>query len=80
MSQIKKGALLNYTTIIVTNVVGLILTPYIISKLGNDEFGLYTLIGSLVGYISILDFGLANTIVRFVAKYRAEKDQIGEEN
>ena len=31
-----------------------------------------TLIDSLVlGYISVLDFGLNNTIVRFVSKYRA---------
>lgn len=80
MSQLKKGALLNYTTIIVTNLVGLLLTPFIIRSLGDSEFGLYTLIGSFVGYISILDFGLGNAIVRFVAKYKAEKDKKGEEN
>lgn len=80
MSQIKKGAFLNYTSIILTNVVGLLLTPFIIQKLGDAEFGLYTLIGAFVGYITILDFGLGNTVVRFVAKYRAEKDREGEEN
>ncbi|MEK6153519.1 oligosaccharide flippase family protein [Flavobacteriaceae bacterium 3-367] len=80
MSQLKKGAFLNYTTIILTNLVGLLLTPFIIRQLGNEEFGLYTLIGAFVGYISILDFGLTNTVVRFVAKYRAEKDRKGEEN
>ncbi len=80
MSQLKKGAILNYITIILTNVVGLVLTPFIISKLGDAEFGLYTLIGALVGYISVLDFGLHHTIVRFVAKYKAEKDKKAEEN
>src|SRR5690606_33540080 len=80
MSQIKKGAALNYVTIFLTNVVGLLLTPFIIKKLGDAEFGLYTLIGAFVGYISVLDLGLTNTIVRFVAKYRAEKDKKGEEN
>ncbi|WBX70738.1 lipopolysaccharide biosynthesis protein [Tenacibaculum retecalamus] len=80
MSQLKKGAILSYITIILTNVVGLILTPFIITKLGDAEYGLYTLIGAFVGYISVLDLGLNNTIVRFVAKYRAEKDKIGEEN
>ncbi|QBA63896.1 lipopolysaccharide biosynthesis protein [Muriicola soli] len=80
MSQLKRGALLNYTTIIVTNVVGLLLTPFIIKSLGDDEFGLYTMIGAFVGYISVLDFGLSNAVVRFVAKYKAEKDQTGEEN
>lgn len=51
MSQLKKGAALSYLTIILTNVVGLALTPFIIKYLGNDEYGLYTLIGALVGYI-----------------------------
>jgi len=80
LSQLKKGAFLNYATIITTNVVGLLLTPFIIRQLGDAEFGLYTLIGAFVGYISVLDFGLYNTIVRFVAKLRAEGDRKGEEN
>lgn len=80
MSQLKKGAILSYVTIILTNGIGLVLTPFMIQKLGDSEYGLYTLIGSLVGYISVLDFGLNNTIIRFVAKYRALKDTKGEQN
>ncbi|MEY2631014.1 MAG: hypothetical protein RLZZ469_1911 [Bacteroidota bacterium] len=80
MSQLKKGAILSYVTIILTNGIGLVLTPFMIQKLGDSEYGLYTLIGSLIGYISILDFGLNNAIVRFVAKYRALEDRKGEEN
>jgi len=80
MSQLKKGAFLSYITIILTNGIGLLLTPFMISKLGDSEYGLYTLIGSLIGYISVLDFGLNNTIIRFVAKYRAKNDRKSEEN
>lgn len=80
MSQLKKGALLSYITIFLTNIVGLLLTPFIIRSLGQSEYGLYILLGSFVGYISLLDFGLSNTIVRFVAKYRANKDKDGEKN
>ena len=80
MSQLKKGAILSYVTIILTNGIGLLLTPFMILKLGDSEYGLYTLIGSLVAYISVLDFGLNNTIVRFVAKYQAQNDAKGEEN
>ncbi|RZJ65409.1 MAG: polysaccharide biosynthesis protein [Flavobacterium sp.] len=80
MSQLKKGAALSYVTIILTNAVGLLLTPFIIRCLGNSEYGLYTLIGSLIGYISVLDLGLNNTIIRFVSKYRAKQDKQGENN
>ncbi len=80
MSQLKKGAILSYVTIFLTNIVGLLLTPFIIKSLGQSEYGLYILLGSFVGYISLLDFGLSNTIVRFVAKYRVNKDKVGEKN
>lgn len=80
MSQLKKGAILNYGTIFLTNIVGIILTPFIIKSLGDAEYGLYILIGAFVGYISLFDFGLNNAVVRFVAKYRAERDTRGEEN
>lgn len=80
MSQLKKGAILSYVNIGLTNTIGLILTPFIVRSLGNSEYGLYILIGSIIGYISILDLGLNNTIIRYVAKYRAEKDKQKEEN
>lgn len=80
MSQLKKGAILSYITIVLTNGIGLLLTPFMIRKFGDSEYGLYTLIGSLVAYISVLDFGLNNSIVRFVAKYQAQNDRKGEEN
>ncbi|WP_159020238.1 lipopolysaccharide biosynthesis protein [Algibacter sp. L3A6] len=80
MSQIKKGALLNYITVFLTNIVGLFITPFILNHLGKSEYGIYTAIGALVGTISVLDLGLNNTIIRFVAKYKAEKDRRSEEN
>ena len=80
MNQIKKGAFLSYSTIVLSTFVGLLLTPIIISSLGDSEYGLYSLIGSLVGYLSVLDFGLNNTVVRFVSKYRAEKNLKEEQN
>ncbi len=80
MSQLKKGAILSYINIFLLNGIGLVLTPFIIRSLGDSEYGLYTLVGSLIAYVSVLDFGLNNTIVRFVAKYRALKNRKEEEN
>ncbi|MCG2431664.1 oligosaccharide flippase family protein [Aequorivita xiaoshiensis] len=80
MSQLKKGALLSYGTIFLTNVIGIVLTPFIVRGLGDSEYGLYTLIGAFIGTMAVLDLGLNNTIVRYVAKYRAEEDEEGEAN
>src|SRR5699024_6694344 len=79
-SQLKAGVYLSYLSLFVTNISNLILTPFIIRNLGDSQYGLYMLIGALVGYIAVLDFGLGNTTVRYVAKYRTEKDKAGEEN
>lgn len=80
INQLKGGAALSYVTIFLTNIIGLLLTPFIIRSLGSAEYGLYTMIGALIGYMSVLDFGLNNTVVRFVAKFKAENDKKGEEN
>ncbi|WP_019037082.1 oligosaccharide flippase family protein [Psychroflexus tropicus] len=80
MNTYKKAALLSYIKLSITNIGGIIITPYIIKMLGNEEYGLYTLIGAFVGYLSILDLGLNNAIVRYVAKYKAQKDKKGEAN
>lgn len=80
INQLKFGIYLSYVSLFVTNITNLILTPFIIRNLGQSEYGLYMLIGAFVGYIAVLDFGLGNTTIRFVAKYRAENDKKGEEN
>ena len=43
--------------------------------MGQNEFGLYSLVASVVGYLTILDFGFANAIIRYTAKYRAENKE-----
>lgn len=80
MSQIKKAALLTYINLGISNIVGIVMTPFIIKMLGDSEYGLFALIGAFVGYLSILDLGLTNAVVRFVAQYRAQKDAKGQEN
>ena len=72
MNQIKLGSFLSYIVIGLNILVGLLLTPYMIRMIGQSEFGLYSLVGSMVAYLTILDFGFGNAIVRYTAKFRAE--------
>lgn len=78
MSQLKQGALLTYVKIGVTNIVGLILTPYIIKSLGDSEYGLYVLVGSIIAYLGLMNLGINNATVRYVAKFKALKDKEAE--
>ncbi|WP_078378672.1 oligosaccharide flippase family protein [Sutcliffiella halmapala] len=80
INQLKLGVYLSYTSIFISNITNLVLTPFIVRNLGQSEYGLYVLIGAFVGYIAVMDFGLGNATTRFVAKYRAENDSKSQEN
>lgn len=72
INQLKAGAFLSYISIGLNNIVGLLYTPYMLRMLGQNEYGLYSLVASVVAYLTVLDLGFANAIVRYTAKFRAE--------
>ena len=75
MSQLKKGAILSYFSLLASILVALLYTPIMIRLLGQSEYGLYALIGSLIAYFSVLDLGLGNAIVRYTSRNRAVGDK-----
>lgn len=75
MNQLKAGAALNYVIIALNTLLGLCYTPYMLRMLGQNEYGLYSLVASIIAYLTLLDFGFGNAIVRYTAKYRAEGKQ-----
>jgi O-antigen/teichoic acid export membrane protein len=72
VNQLKAGAALSYVILGLSNVVGLLYTPYMLRMMGQSEFGLYSLVASVVAYLTILDLGFGNAIIRYTAKFRAE--------
>lgn len=72
VNQIKGGIALSYTTIVVHMLVGLLYTPYMLRMLGKSEYGIYSLAASVIAYLTVLDLGFGNAIVRYTAKFRAE--------
>lgn len=72
MNQIKAGVVLNYVIIGLNTIVGLAYTPFMLRCLGQNEYGLYSLVSSVIAYLTLLDFGFGNAIIRYTAKFRAE--------
>ena len=50
---------------------GLLLSPYLIAKLGPEAYGLWTLSFAIVEYCSFLDLGFRSAIVKYVAHHSA---------
>ncbi len=43
--------------------------------MGQSEYGLYSLVASVISYLTILDLGFGNAVIRYTAKFRAEGKQ-----
>ena len=78
--QLKIGAILSYILIVINSFYGIIITPFILSKIGISEYGVYKMISSFSSYLVVLDFGIGSTVMRYVAKFIAENDKKKLEN
>lgn len=72
MNQLKAGATLNYTVIVLNILVGLLYTPFLLRILGQSDYGIYSLVASVISYLTLLDLGFGNAIIRYTAKFRSE--------
>lgn len=72
INQLKAGAILSYISLGLHNIIGLLYIPFLLRMLGQSEYGLYALAASVIAYLTVLDFGFGNAIVRFTSKMRAE--------
>jgi O-antigen/teichoic acid export membrane protein len=54
--------------------VAFFLMPILNGALGNDRYGIWSLVESLLAYLVLLDFGIGASVVRFVARFEAIRD------
>ncbi len=73
-SERKIGVVLSYGALFLSVAISLIYTPFMLRKLGQAEYGLFSLVNSVVANLTVLDFGFENAIVKYTAKYRAENN------
>ncbi len=72
MNQLKAGAALNYVVILLNTLVGLLYTPYMLRMMGQSEYGLYSLVASVIAYLTILDLGSLLSDKNFLEKVRGQ--------
>lgn len=72
-----RGAGMRMLAIFVSAIGTLAIFPIAVSELGNYWFGIWMLIGSVVTQYQALDFGMSQTVVRFLSKFRADGDSTG---
>jgi O-antigen/teichoic acid export membrane protein len=73
--QIVKNVSSNWFSLGINVVVGLLLTPFILHRLGDTANGLWVIIFSVTGYYGLFDLGIRSSIVRYVSKFTATGDR-----
>lgn len=74
-SQVQIGAILSYVLVVLNAVYGLFLTPFILGQIGEASYGVYKTISAFTSSLMVLDLGLGGTMMRYIAKYRADKEE-----
>ncbi len=60
-------------------IVAIVYTPILTRSLGQSEYGLYSLVSSIISYLTILDLGFGNAIIIYTTRYRVKKQKEEEE-
>lgn len=68
------NAISNLGKYVVNVAVTFFLTPFVIHKLGNDNYGLWVVVLSLVGYSGLLEMGVQTSVIKLVAQYNGIGD------
>ena len=73
--QLRNGAILSYIQTALNILVVIAFTPLLTHSLGQQEYGLYALVMAYGGYLSLLDMGLSNVIIRYISRNRIIGDE-----
>jgi len=72
---ILRNILSNWAGLLLSVLIGFFLSPFVVHRLGNTGYGLWTLVVSLTGYFGLLDLGIRSSVGRYVARYLARQDR-----
>lgn len=66
------NAVFNTLPWVVSAILGIVFTPYIVHGFGEEAYGVLSLVLAIVGYLSFLDLNLQNAAIKYVAEYNGE--------
>ena len=79
-NQLKAGVVLSYVSTAIMIVIQLLYMPIMIRLLGKSEYGLYSLVSSVVSYLSLFSLGFTGAYLRFFARFYGDKKKLASLN
>lgn len=71
----KIGAVFSYIATVMNSLTSIFLTPFILSCLGDVEYGVYRTVQSLTGQLALISIGIGTVSSVFIAKFNARNDE-----
>src|SRR5207248_5406429 len=68
------NVLWGWLTVGVNLIVGLVLSRYIVRKLGTERYGIWVLVFSILDYLWFFDLGLNTAVTNFCARFLATRE------
>jgi O-antigen/teichoic acid export membrane protein len=71
-----RNVLANWGGYIFAAGVNFLLSPFVVHSLGDVSYGIWVLLGSLVGYMGLLDLGVRAAVTRYIARFHTQEDHL----
>jgi O-antigen/teichoic acid export membrane protein len=76
-SALVTSAVVNWIGFAAQVIIALWLAPILVHGLGDRRYGIWSLVESVLAYLLLFDLGVAASVVRYVARFEAARDQDG---
>jgi O-antigen/teichoic acid export membrane protein len=70
-----RNAFANLLGAVIPALVALGTVPLVVKGLGNENYGVYSLVTAIVGYFAVIDINVTAGSVKYIAEFNARKDQ-----
>ena len=64
-----------YLNTIASAVIALVMTPVLATGLGKHDYGIWLVVGSMILYLELLEFGFGTATIKYVAEFEALEDR-----
>lgn len=66
-----RNVLSNWGGFFSSSVIAFFISPFVVRHLGDSAYGVWVLVGSLTGYLGLLDMGVRGAVTRYVASFHS---------
>jgi len=73
--KIIRNTIFNIVSYGYSAIIGFLLVPFILKTLGVNLYGIWALLSLVIGYFSLIDFGIGQSFERYIAEFKAKNDK-----